>query len=158
MQPESHKPDRRAVFLAVYYFIAHKQMHCSPIGFRGDGWGIDPTIKKGPQLIGDGVSDEPGLLELVATQISDCARQQLGNCLRQRPGFRLKMTVVIFSRLLYLQVVTSFDRTYRPVEIEVLDAFWTHARSRTIAIEMVEEAIQDDRGLVLKALDCVDAV
>ncbi len=68
------------------------------------------------------------------------------------------MTVVIFSRFLYLQVVATFDRAFRPVEVEVFDAFGTHARSRTIAIKMVEETIQDDRGLILKAFDCVDAV
>jgi hypothetical protein len=66
--------------------------------------------------------------------------------------------IIILSRLFYLQVVTPLNGTFRPVEIEVFDAFGTHARRRTIPITMVEETIQDDRGLILKAFDCVDTV
>ncbi len=64
----------------------------------------------------------------------------------------------VFSGLLNLKIVTTFNRTFLPSEANILMPLWAGSGRRALAVKMVKLKIDGYRRLAIEPLDRVDAV
>ncbi|ORE37883.1 hypothetical protein IPC539_06150 [Pseudomonas aeruginosa] len=137
-------------------FFARKVVNGGPVSLGG----LEEHTRTGVNELSDFsrnfVPKHPDLFILISAEVSYGVRQKPVHNIHQPPERWIRAGLSIFDGLFDLHKAAMITTSVDPPQIKIVLSLRTNRGIRPMAIEMVEQQIQDNRGLIVETADCAN--
>jgi len=115
-----------------------------------------PSFNELSNLSRNFVTEHPDLVMSITFEASYSVWQEPSNDIHQAPYRWIRESPSIFGGFLDLHKAAAINSSFDPAQIKIVLPLRANRGTRPMVIEMVEQQIQDNRGLIVETTDCTD--